>query len=114
MPKGSAVHDPKTKENKERESGNMNSKGEIWKQTESQRWKDINAGIPHETNMKKGKERNSMNQNKRRKQKTKHNLEKLFFQDFLGRCNGTMGAASWYTGAMYRVHGCNQLVQRCN
>ena len=45
--KGSAVHDLKTKENKERESGNMNSKGEIWKQTESQRGKHTKTGIPH-------------------------------------------------------------------
>ena len=29
-------------------------------------------------------------------------------------CNGTMGAASWCMGAIYTVHGCNQLVQRCN
>ena len=36
-----------TKENKERESGNMNSKGEIWKHTESQREKHIKTGIPH-------------------------------------------------------------------
>ena len=46
MPKGLAVHDPKTKENKEKERGNMNSKGEIWKQTESQREKHIKTGIP--------------------------------------------------------------------
>ena len=45
--KGSAVHDLKTKENEERESGNMNSKGEIWKQTESQRGKHIKTGILH-------------------------------------------------------------------
>ena len=46
VPKGLAVHDPKTKENKEKERGNMNSKGEIWKQTESQREKHIKTGIP--------------------------------------------------------------------
>ena len=45
--KGSAVHNPKTKENKERESGHMNSTGEIWKQTESQRGKHKKTGIPH-------------------------------------------------------------------
>ena len=47
MPTGLAVHDPKTMENKERERGNMNSKGEIWKQTESQREEHIKTGIPH-------------------------------------------------------------------
>ena len=36
----------KTKENKERESGNMKSNGEIWKQTESQRGDHIKTGIP--------------------------------------------------------------------
>jgi hypothetical protein len=45
VPKGSAVHDPKTKENKERESENMNSKGEMWKQCESQGGRHIKTGI---------------------------------------------------------------------
>ena len=72
VPKGSAVHDPKTKENKERESENMNSKGEMWKQCESQGGRHIKTGIQHETNMKKMKKNNNMNQNKKRKQKKQH------------------------------------------
>ena len=76
------MHDLKTKENKERESGNMNSKGEIWKQTESQRGKTHKNRNP---TLNKQDKRNTMNQNKGRKQKTKHTLEKLFFQDFHGK-----------------------------
>ena len=63
----------------------MNYKGEIWKQTESQRGTHIKAGIPHETNMKKGKERNNMNQNTDGSKTTKHTLEKLFIQDSHGQ-----------------------------
>jgi hypothetical protein len=58
--------------NKERESENMNSKGEMWKQCDSQRGKHIKTGIQHETNMKKMKKNSNMNQNKKRKQKKQH------------------------------------------
>ena len=47
VPKGSAVHQrPRRKKERERESGNMKSNGEIWKQTESQRGDHIKTGIP--------------------------------------------------------------------
>ena len=82
------MHNPKTKENKERESGHMNSTGEIWKQTESQRGTHIKAGIPHETNMKKGKERNNMRQNKRRTPK-KQNIS--WTNCFVGSMENKLG-----------------------
>ena len=49
VPKGSAAHDPQTQENKKRENWHMNSKGERWKETESQRGKHIKTRMPHET-----------------------------------------------------------------
>ena len=56
--------------NKERESENINSKGEMWKQCDSQRGKHIKTGIQHETNMKKMKKNSNMNQNGNKRNNT--------------------------------------------
>lgn len=64
-----------------RRERNINSKGEIWKQTESHRGKDIKTGIPHETSIKQGKKTNNENQNKKKgKKRNKIYLGKYIFQ----------------------------------
>ena len=87
VPKGPAAHDPQTKENKKRENWNMNSKEEIWKEIESERGKHIKN--PNTTwNMNKGRDRNSMNNNKTAEKNTY--LDKRFSRFCMGNKWGTM------------------------